>query len=205
MLLVKKTFGALSAARPVRSALFVLAAALSPAAAGAWPTWMRLPEQVSTYAPRIDDMEVARAEAIEVSPSAAADRLELTKPRITGLVLVTAAVGYAVGTGASFELPRFLLFMLLSRDIAGEEKLEEMEPEDARLAGQALPKGSRLWAKSGDAYDFHHLVGRVALPNGSDFVIAVFTKGVKTVPDVIPSVYGKVAAHFMALATVCYR
>ena len=56
MLLVKKTFGALSAARPVRSALFVLAAALSPAAAGAWPTWMRLPEQVSTYAPRIDDM-----------------------------------------------------------------------------------------------------------------------------------------------------
>ena len=56
-------------------------------------------------------MEVARVEAIAVSPSAAADRLELTKPRITGLVLVTAAVGYAVGTGASFELPRFLLFM----------------------------------------------------------------------------------------------
>jgi hypothetical protein len=87
--------------------------------------------------------------------------------------------------------------MLLSRDITGQEKLEDMEPEDARLAGQGLPKGSRLWAKSGDAYDFHHLVGRVALPNGSDFVIAVFTKGVKTVPDVIPSVYEKVAAHFM--------
>jgi beta-lactamase class A len=88
--------------------------------------------------------------------------------------------------------------MLLSRDITGEEKLEEMEPEDARLAGQGLPKGSRLWAKSGDAYDFHHLVGRVALPNGSDFVIAVFTKGVKTVPEVIPRVYEKVAAHFAA-------
>ena len=87
--------------------------------------------------------------------------------------------------------------MLLSRDITGEEKLEEMEPEDARLAGQGLPKGSRLWAKSGDAYDFHHLVGRVALPNGSDFVIAVFTKGVKTVPEIIPRVYEKVAAHFM--------
>jgi hypothetical protein len=86
--------------------------------------------------------------------------------------------------------------MLLSRDITGEEKLEEMEPEDARLAGQGLPKGSRLWAKSGDAYDFHHLVGRIALPNGSDFVIAVFTKGVKTVPEIIPRVYEKVAAHF---------
>ena len=88
------------------------------------------------------------------------------------------------------------MMRLLSRDITGEKPLEEMEPEDARLAGQGLPRGSRLWAKSGDAYDFHHLVGRVALPNGSDFVIAVFTKGVKTVPDVIPRVYEKVAERF---------
>jgi beta-lactamase class A len=86
--------------------------------------------------------------------------------------------------------------MLLSRDITGEEALVEMEPEDARLAGQRLPRGSRMWAKSGDAYDFHHLVGRVVLPNGSDFVIAVFTKGVKTVQGVIPSVYERVAAEF---------
>jgi beta-lactamase class A len=88
------------------------------------------------------------------------------------------------------------MMRLLSRDITGEKPLEEGEPEDARLAGQGLPRGSRLWAKSGDAYDFHHLVGRVALPNGSDFVIAVFTKGVKTVPDVIPRVYEKVAERF---------
>jgi hypothetical protein len=90
------------------------------------------------------------------------------------------------------------MMLLLSRDITGDKALEEMEPEDARLAGQELPKGSRVWAKSGDAYDFHHLVGRVVLPNGSDFVIAVFTKGVKTVPGVIPAVYGKVAARFAA-------
>jgi len=85
---------------------------------------------------------------------------------------------------------------LLARDIASEKPFEEMEPEDARLAGQGLPKGSRLWSKSGDAYDVHHLVGRVLLPNGSDFVIAVFTQGVKMVPGVIPRVYSKVAAHF---------
>ena len=85
---------------------------------------------------------------------------------------------------------------LLARDISPEKPYEEMEPEDARLAGQALPKGSRLWAKSGDAYDVHHLAGRVVLPNGSDFVIAVFTKGVKTVGGVIPRVYERVAAHF---------
>jgi hypothetical protein len=88
--------------------------------------------------------------------------------------------------------------MLLSRDITGEKALEDLELEDARLAGHGLPKDSRLWAKSGDAYDFHHLVGRVALPNGADFVIAVFTKGVKTVPEVIPRAYERVAAHFAA-------
>ncbi len=88
--------------------------------------------------------------------------------------------------------------MLLSRDITGEKPLEDGELEDARLAGEGLPEGSRLWAKSGDAYDLHHLVSRVALPNGADFVLAVFTRGVKTVPGIIPRVYEKVAAHFAA-------
>ena len=87
---------------------------------------------------------------------------------------------------------------LLSRDITADKPLEDVELEDARLAGQGLPKGSRVWAKSGDAYDFHHLVARIVLPNGADFVIAVFTKGVKTVPDVIPFVYEKVAERFAA-------
>ena len=90
------------------------------------------------------------------------------------------------------------MLMLLARDITGSEVLEDLELEDARLAGEKLPKGSRVWAKSGDAYDFHHLVARVALPNGSDFIVAVFTQGVKKVPEVIPSVYEKVAAHFAA-------
>jgi Beta-lactamase enzyme family len=90
------------------------------------------------------------------------------------------------------------MLSLLARDFSSEKKLEEDELEFDRQVGQALPKGSRLWAKSGDAYDFHHVVGRVALANGSDFVIAVFTKGVKTVPGVIPGVYEKVAARFLA-------
>lgn len=89
------------------------------------------------------------------------------------------------------------MLALLSRG-TGPEKLEDVEPEDARLAAQGLPEGSRIWAKSGDAFDFHHLVARVALPNGSEFIIAVFTKGVKTVPEIIPRVYEKVAAHFAA-------
>jgi beta-lactamase class A len=88
------------------------------------------------------------------------------------------------------------MLALLARDVTPEKPYEDMEPEDARLAARNLPRGTKVWAKSGDAYDYHHLVARVALPNGREFVLAVFTKGVKTVPDVIPRVYEKVAARF---------
>jgi len=90
------------------------------------------------------------------------------------------------------------MLALLSRDVTGAKALEDTELEDARLAGQGLPKGSRVWAKSGDAYDFHHLVALIALPNGREFVVAVFTKGVKDVPGIIPRVFEKVAARFAA-------
>ncbi len=109
-------------------------------------------------------------------------------------------LGEAAGPAGTEEM-----LQLLSRDVTPERPFEEMEPEDARLAGKALPAGSRLWSKSGDAYDVHHLVGRVVLPDGSDFVIAVFTRGVKTVPGVIPSVYERVARHFAASRLQTHR
>lgn len=101
--------------------------------------------------------------------------------------------GEIVGPAGTGEM-----LTLLSRDVSSEKKLEDFEPEDARLAGRGLPAGTRMWAKSGDAYDVHHLVARVLLLNGRDFVVAVLTKGVKTVPEVIPRVFEKVAARFAA-------
>jgi beta-lactamase class A len=88
------------------------------------------------------------------------------------------------------------MLTLLSRDVTPVKPFDDLELEDARLAGQKLPAGARVWSKSGDAYDVHHLVARVQLPNGSDFVLAVFTRGVKTVPGVIPSAFEKVAARY---------
>lgn len=90
------------------------------------------------------------------------------------------------------------MLKLLWRDVAPEKPFEDMELEDARLSGRKLPAGAKMWAKSGDAYDVHHLVARVLLPNGRDFVLAVLTRGVKTVPDIIPRVFGRVAARFAA-------
>jgi beta-lactamase class A len=102
--------------------------------------------------------------------------------------IVSGEVAGAAGTGE--------MLALLSRDVTSVQPLSDDEPEDARRAGQGLPKGSLLWAKSGDAYDYHHLVGRIVFPNGSEIVLAVFTKGVKDVPGIIPRVFEKVAARF---------
>jgi len=94
------------------------------------------------------------------------------------------------------------MLTLLSRDVTPIKPFDDLELEDARLAAHWLPGGTRFWSKSGDAYDVHHLVARVQLPNGSDFVLAVFTKGVKTVPGVIPRVFEKVAARYTAAPAV---
>jgi hypothetical protein len=103
------------------------------------------------------------------------------------------ARGEVVGPAGTQEM-----LGLLARDVAAEKPLEEGELEDARLSGRKLPAGTRFWSKSGDAYDYHHLVARATLPNGRDFVIAAFTKGVQTVPEVIPRIYEKVGAHFVS-------
>lgn len=55
---------------------------------------------------------VPAAGALSVeAPSRAADFVELAKPRITALVLVTAGVGYSVGLKGSFDGLLFLAFM----------------------------------------------------------------------------------------------
>jgi Beta-lactamase enzyme family len=100
-------------------------------------------------------------------------------------------LGEIAGRAATGEM-----LSLLSRDLSSEKPLEDFELEDARLAGRRLPAGSKVWAKSGDAYDVHHLAARVLLPGGRDVVLVVFTKGVKTVQDVIPRVFEKVAARY---------
>ena len=72
-----------------------------------------------------------------------------------------------------------------------------MEPEDARLAGAAAAEGDAGSGPSPATPTTSTISSaRVVLPNGSRLRVAVFTKGVKTVPGVIPSVYERVAARF---------
>lgn len=92
-------------------------------------------------------MEVVRTAALADAPSRAADFVELTKPRITSLVLVTAAVGYAVGSVGPFPGFRFLLFLAGTALLcAGASALNQLAERDTdarmeRTRRRPLPAG----------------------------------------------------------------
>jgi protoheme IX farnesyltransferase len=88
-------------------------------------------------------MEVALAAA----PTRVVDFLELTKPRITFLVLVTTAVGYALGIGAGFHAGVFVSLLvgtaLVSGGASALNQWAERDPDGrmARTASRPLPSG----------------------------------------------------------------
>ncbi len=88
-------------------------------------------------------MEVALAAA----PARAADFVELTKPRITFLVLVTTAVGYALGVGSAFHPGVFLSLLVGTALVSGgASALNQWAERDAdalmaRTVTRPLPSG----------------------------------------------------------------
>ena len=91
-------------------------------------------------------MEVAPASLLESAPSKGADLFELTKPRITFLVLVTAAVGYALAA-APFDPLVFTGFLagtaLLSGGASALNQYREREADGRmlRTRNRPLPAG----------------------------------------------------------------
>lgn len=92
-------------------------------------------------------MEVVRAAELAAVPSRASDYAELTKPRITSLVLVTAAVGYAVGAVGPFSFVRFFVFIAGTALLCGgASALNQFAERDAdarmlRTQRRPLPAG----------------------------------------------------------------
>jgi len=85
--------------------------------------------------------------AIVAAPARVADFVELTKPRITFLVLVTTAVGYALGVGPSFHPAVFLSLLVGTAFVSGGASALNQWAErdaDARMArtcSRPLPAG----------------------------------------------------------------
>jgi heme o synthase len=110
-------------------------------------------------------VEVAPTAAVAVAPSRAADFVELTKPRITALVLLTAAVGYAVA-GRGFSAGAFLLFLVGTALVCGgasalNQYLErEADARMVRTSRRPIPAG-RL--RPDDARNFGMAISAVGL------------------------------------------
>lgn len=89
----------------------------------------------------------AAVTALAASPARAGVFLELTKPRITTLVLVTAAVGYAVGAGSGLDPTAFLALLAGTAMVAGgASALNQYAERDAdarmeRTRRRPLPSG----------------------------------------------------------------
>ena len=166
-------------------------------------------------------MEVVRAAELAAAPSRAADFLELTKPRITSLVLVTAAVGYAVGGLGPFSVLRFLVFMTGTALLcAGASALNQHAERDADArmlrtnrrplpAGRLRPEEAVVFglALSGTGLAFLVFVNPLTLALGAaslSIYVLVYTPlkrvsslctVVGAVPGALPPLMGWAAAH----------
>ena len=85
--------------------------------------------------------------ALTAAPARVTDYIELTKPRITFLVLLTTAVGYAVGAEASFHPGVFIALLAGTALVSGgASALNQWAERDAdarmaRTAARPLPTG----------------------------------------------------------------
>jgi heme o synthase len=108
----------------------------------------------------------AVASALAASPSRVGVFLELTKPRITALVLVTAAVGYAIGAGSGLDpLVFFALLAGTAMVAGGASALNQYSERDAdarmeRTRRRPLPSGR---VSPGEALAFGLAVSGVGL------------------------------------------
>lgn len=98
----------------------------------------------------------------------------------------TARLLTEIVTGACVTQERCKEMMtLLSRDPAPKEKSPDNQ---AGFTGPALPTGSKLWSKAGWTSSTRHDAAYVELPNGSKFVLVVFTVNHVTEKEIIRSI-----------------
>ena len=110
-------------------------------------------------------MQIADA-ALAAAPARASDFVLLTKPRITFLVLVTTAVGYALGVGPAFQPAVFFALLVGTALVSGgASALNQWAERDAdarmsRTRSRPLPAGRLAPA---DAFAFGIAISAVGL------------------------------------------
>jgi hypothetical protein len=98
-----------------------------------------------------------------------------------------------VDGGAVSRQRREQMMELLKRDPWKARPEDSCEPDQALdFTGLALPKGSRLWSKAGWTSTARHDAAYIELPDGSRFVLVIFTSGHANERNIIPAIARRV-------------
>jgi len=104
--------------------------------------------------------------------------------------IVTGRAAQAVGTRE--------MLGLLHRDPRG--KADDPDDQATAFAGKSLPQGSQYYSKAGWTSDTRHDTAYIRLPNGSEYILAVFTVDNSKQTEIIPFVSQLVAQEFSRAA-----
>jgi beta-lactamase class A len=120
------------------------------------------------------------------------NRNRLTTEAVTRLwyEIVTGRAASPAGTRAMMNL--------LHRDPFA--KSDDVDDQATAYSGKPLPPGSEYYSKAGWTSDTRHDTAYVRLPNGSEYILAVFTVDNSKQTDVIPFVSELVAREFLKKA-----
>ncbi|MEO5719101.1 MAG: serine hydrolase [Chthoniobacterales bacterium] len=72
-----------------------------------------------------------------------------------------------------------------------ERPLAPARPEENQVKdffGESLPPGARLWSKEGDTSEVRHDAAYVELPNGTKYIIVIFTRGAADEKTLLPTI-----------------
>jgi predicted amidohydrolase YtcJ len=79
-------------------------------------------------------------------------------------------------------------------------KSEDPDDQATAFSGKSLPPGSQYFSKAGWTSETRHDTAYIRLPNGAEYILAVFTVGNSKQPDIIPFVSQLVAQEFSKAA-----
>ncbi len=79
-------------------------------------------------------------------------------------------------------------------------KSEDPDDQATAYSGKSLPPGSQYYSKAGWTSETRHDTGYIRLPNGAEYILAVFTVGNSKQADIIPFVSQLVAQEFSKAA-----
>ena len=106
-----------------------------------------------------------------------------------------ARLMFEIVTGRAVSASRSHAMMgLLHRDPTSTS--EDPDDQANKFQGKSLPAGSQYYSKAGWTSSTRHDVAYVRLPNGAQYILAVFTVDNSKQADIIPFVSGLVAADF---------